>query len=113
MAELAGLIQSCVDKLCARLEEFQQSGNAVDLRVAFSALTVDVISMYAYGRSFRILEKPDMDPNLYRNISSGGELGLLLKQYPWIWKIASMLPYWLLTLLNPNVINMVNQRKVM
>lgn len=113
VAELAGLIQTRVDKLCARLEEFQKSENPVDLRLAFSALTVDVISMYAYGKSFNILEKPDMDPNLYKNIASAGELALLLKQYPWIFKMASVLPYWLLTWLNPNVIHMVNQRKVM
>ena len=111
--DYAGLIESSVDKLCARLEEFQKSKSPVDLRVAFSALTVDIISMYSYGRSYDSLGRSDLDPGLYRTIASGGELGLLLKQCPWILSIASSLPYWLVSLLNRNVIDMIDRRKVM
>lgn len=54
-----------------------------------------------------------MDPSLYKNIAAAGELGLLLKHYPWIFTIANLLPYWLVTYLDPNVIPVINQRNVM
>lgn len=110
--EYSSLIQASVDKLCTRLEEFQESQTPLDLRVAFAALTVDIISMYSYGRSYDSLAKTDMDPSVYRNIASGGELGLLLNQYPWILKIANLLPYRLVALLDSNVTAMINRRNV-
>jgi Cytochrome P450 len=112
VAKYAGIIQAAVDQLCVRLEEFYASGNPIDLKVAYSALTVDVISKYSYGNSYDILKKPDFAPDLYRNISSGGELALVLRHYPWILKLASLLPEWLVAM-NRNVSNVMIRQKVM
>ena len=112
VVEYSGSVVSTVDKLCARLEEFHTSQNPVDLRVAFSALTADVISQYCYGKSYDCLEKSDFDPDLYSNTASGGELGLLLKQCPWIFTIANSMPYWLIAWLNPKVVQMLDRRTV-
>ena len=110
--ECAGLIQSCVSKLCARLEEFHASQKPVDLQVAYSALTIDVITLYCLGRSYGSLEKPDFDPQLGKGMASSGELRLLLKQFPWIFKVFTLLPYSITGRLNPNAMDMVNRRRV-
>jgi hypothetical protein len=110
--EYSGIIESAVEKLCTRLEEFCESRNPIDLKVAFAALSGDVISSYSFGKSYDSLEKPNLDPGLYKNIASGGELALLLKQFPWILNIATLLPYWLVGRLNQNVMAMINRRKV-
>lgn len=110
--EYASFIQSCVSKLCARLEEFQTSHKPVDLQVAYSALTLDVISLYCLGRSYNSLEKPDFDSQLGKGIASGGELRLLLKQFPWIFKVFTLLPHSIAVRLNRNAMHMINRRNV-
>jgi hypothetical protein len=94
-----------------RLEEFYTSQNPIDLRVAYAALTADVISTYSYGKSYDTLKIPDFEPDLYRNISSGGELALVLRHYPWILNLASLLPEWLVAM-DRNVSNLFSRKKV-
>jgi hypothetical protein len=113
VAEYAGIIESLVNKLCGRLDEFLESKTPIDLRVAFAALTVDVISKYSYGTSYDVLGQPDLSPGLYRGIASGGELALLMYQFPWILKIATLLPHWLVGFLDRNVMDMIDRRTVM
>jgi cytochrome P450 len=111
--EYSDSIQSCVDKLCTRLEEFCTSQCPVDLQVALSALTIDVVSLYRYGRAYDSLGKPDFDAQLSKNIASAGELALLLKQCPWIFTLANLLPYSIAVRLDSKVKDMINRRKVM
>ncbi|MCJ1384873.1 hypothetical protein MMC17_007991 [Xylographa soralifera] len=111
--EYAGSIQSCVDKLCARLEEFSSSKHPIDLKIAFSALTGDVISLYSFGKAYNSLDNPEFDPKLYRGTSSGGELALLLMQFPWIFPIANLLPYWLVARMDGNMADMLDRRSAL
>ena len=109
--DYSGLIRSTVDKLCGRFEEFQTSKTPVDLRVAYAAFSIDVISTFCYGRPYNTLDRPDMEPGVHTSITSSGEISLLLKQCPWILKIANRLPYWLVALLNKNASTLINRKK--
>lgn len=111
--EYADSIQLCVDKLCARFEEFHTSQSSIELRIVIPALTMDIISLYSYGRSYDCLEKSNFDFGLAQMMASGGELALLLKQCPWIFKIANSLPYWLLARLDPKIMHAVDRKTVM
>lgn len=108
----ADLIQLCVDKLCVRLEELAISQRSMNLRVIFGALSMDVICLFGYGRSYNSLEKSDFDIDLYQVMSSGGELALLLKQCPWMFQAANMLPYSLVARLNPKLMLAINRKHV-
>lgn len=108
----ADSIQSCVDKLCARFEEFNTSQTPINLRLIFGALTIDIISLYSYGKSYKTLEKSDFDLDLYQLMTSGGELALLLKQCPWIFKTIDTLPYSLVMRLNPQIRNVITRKIV-
>ena len=110
--EYAGFIQSCVTKLCTRFDEFHVCQQPIELQVAYSALTLDMITLYCLGRSYGSLEKADFDPQLGRGIASGGELRLLLKQFPWILKIFALLPSSIASRLNRNCVDMVSRRRV-
>ena len=112
VVKYADSIQLCVDKLCVRFEEFQTSQKSIDLRLVFGALTIDMISLYSYGRSYNCLEKPDFDIEFYQLMTSGGELALLGKQCPWIFKIANLLPYSLATSLEPKIKHLIKRKRV-
>lgn len=105
-------IQSCVDKLCSRLEEYHTSQRSINLRVIFGALTIDIISIFGYGRSYNCLEKSDFDRDLYQLMASGGELALLLKQCPWVFQIANLLPYSFVAQFDPKILLAVKRKEV-
>lgn len=108
----ADTLQLCVDKLCVRLEELQTSQRSINLRVIFGALSMDMICSYGYGKSFNSLEKSDFDVESYRLWSSGGELALLLKQCPWIFQIANLLPYSFVARFDPKIMLAVKRKEV-
>ena len=112
ITEQSGIIESAVEKLCQRIEEFRTSQAPLDLRTIYSALTADVISKYSYGWSYDCLSKPDFDKQMFIEMSSSGELGLLLKHFPWIATAGNMMPLRLVEWLNPQIMALVNRRIV-
>ncbi|KAI4190278.1 MAG: hypothetical protein L6R41_000891 [Letrouitia leprolyta] len=88
------VVQSCVDKLCKRLEEHQSSGQKVNLMHAYTAFTGDVVTEYSFPSSYGLLDQPDFAPDYYElwmSILSGSHL---LKQFPWIFPLMSTFPLW-------------------
>lgn len=59
IARLEPVIQSVVDKLCDRLEDFRKSGEPVNLRNAYMALGTDVINQYCFSARDYYLDEPD------------------------------------------------------
>lgn len=110
--EYAHSMQSCVENLCVRLEAFHTSQSPINLRIIFFALTIDMISLCSFGRSYKCLEKSDFDLDLYQLITSTPELALLLKQFPWMIKIADLLPYSLVVRLSSQIKHGINLRRV-
>ena len=92
VAAQAASVRLLIDKLSERITEFRASGQPITLQVVFTALTADVISLYCYGESYDLLSKPDFDPDMYQSIASGGELALLLRQYPWVFTAFMAMP---------------------
>ncbi|KAL9001945.1 MAG: hypothetical protein Q9188_005103 [Gyalolechia gomerana] len=87
------IVQSCVDKLCRRLQEHRSTGRKVNLMHAYTALTSDVVTEYSFPASYGLLDQPDFAPDHYElwiSILSGSHL---LKQFPWIFPLISF-PLW-------------------
>lgn len=63
ITRLEPVLQSAVDKLCGRLGGFWESGEPVNLRSAYMALTMDVINQYCFARSDNNLDAPDFNPS--------------------------------------------------
>ena len=88
------------------------SRQPMSLQLVYAALTADVVSLYCYGESYDLLAKPDFDPDMYQSIASGGELALLLRQYPWVFTAFMAMPRWLVKTLKPPAMNMMRRRAV-
>ena len=112
VAAQAVSIQRLVDKLCARFTEFRASQQPLTLQLVFTALTADIISLYCFGESYDVLSRPNFDPEMYQVIASGGELALLLRQYPWVFTIFMALPRWIVVKLNSPAMYMMRRRAV-
>ncbi|KAF9886007.1 hypothetical protein FE257_012188 [Aspergillus nanangensis] len=62
------LIHDHVAKLINRLAQFHRDKQTVDLNVLFNALTIDIISHYAYGANFNFLESGDLQTEVRESL---------------------------------------------
>ena len=56
------LIQDKVDKLCIALSNYADTGEPVELGLAYMALSLEIISHYAFGKYFGLVEQPGFSP---------------------------------------------------
>ena len=60
------LIQAVVDKLCARLAEYQAVSKPVIMQHAFACVTTDIITEYSFPEGYNLLDEPgDFDSAHY------------------------------------------------
>lgn len=99
VSDLEPVIQQYVDQLKARLHE--KRGATVNLFNAFGCLTGDIITDYCFGRSLGLLQDENFTPEWHKMMHSLGEIGLLCKQFGWVFPLMRLVPPWLGKLLNP------------
>lgn len=56
------------------------------------ALTLDVISHYAFGEPFGLIEKPGFSPEWKKVLGSTIEAGIMNRHFPWLADMMMSLP---------------------
>ena len=112
VTKFSSSISSAVEQLCVRLQGFQNTGQPINLKVAFGALTLDIISEYSFARSSKTLADPDFASETWKAMFAMAELSMLLKQYPWLSTVAKAMPKWVVAVFNPNMIKSLELREV-
>lgn len=72
------------EKLCARLESYRGTNEAVNLTNAFSSLTIDVISSIIFEEPSDYLLDPNFNNEWYEILKMGTLSVPLFKHMPWI-----------------------------
>ncbi|KAF2665445.1 cytochrome P450 [Microthyrium microscopicum] len=85
-------IQDKVDKLCNRLESFANTDRVLELDIAYAALTLDVITEYAYGSSYNYLDDPDFKPEWKECMNTVFEQAAFRRATPWMTRIVQTFP---------------------
>ena len=101
VARLEPLIQSCVTRLCSRLEEHRKEGTVVDLSSAYRCLASDVIMEYALPHSRRLLDSSDFAASYHRVVRSLGRTGLWNRHFPFIIPLFRAIPRYIIAKLDP------------
>lgn len=96
VAKLEPLLVTTIQKLCAQIENYAGTGKPLELAAAFSCVTTDIITEYAFGRSYHFLDSPTFEPNLRSAIIKGGEMGPLVKQFPWFLRLVKTVPVYVI-----------------
>jgi hypothetical protein len=94
VTKIEPVIAEVVQKLCSQVQKHAGSGRPVTLSSAFSCMTTDVVTEYAFARSYDFLstDSPAFETNLHEAILAGSEIGLFVKQFPWMHHILQALP---------------------
>lgn len=71
--------------------------------VAATALTLDVITDYCFGQSWRCLEHPEFAPEWKQTMTNLFETVPISKQFPWLLAPISLLPLSIIRMMDPNM----------
>ena len=93
------LIQEKVDLLCTALGEYapdgsdgQRAGKEIELGLAYMSLTLDIISHYAFGKSYGLLSLPGFSQLWKDVIEQTMESFALVRNLPWLPELLKKLP---------------------
>ncbi|KAK2030379.1 oxoglutarate/iron-dependent oxygenase [Colletotrichum zoysiae] len=98
---LEPVIHTAIEKLISQLRTHAGSGNPVAINMAFSCVTTDVVTEYAFAKSYNFLDSPTFEPNFHRAIIAGTDMGPWFKQFPWLITLMNRLPQNLVMRINP------------
>ena len=90
--KLEPVVQSVIDQLVARLRTLQGTDSSVNLIDAFTCLTTDVISQYAFARPFGFMQSPDWAPHWHGLMMELSETFHLFKQFGWLEPMMRSIP---------------------
>lgn len=105
-------MRSAIVKLGSRLEALRGSGTNVNVVDMYSCLTGDVISQYAFTRSYNLLDTPDFAPHWHALWMDNGRSGHLLKQFGWLVPMLRCLPTWMVDIVAPSALVTIHLQKV-
>jgi cytochrome P450 len=93
--ELESVVQDKARKVCNRMQAGIEKGVPVDLHHAFRSVSIDVISDFAFNKSYEFLNKDDLGSYFFRTIHGAGPALWVFQQFPSLQAAALMMPPWL------------------
>lgn len=111
IAEFQPVIREKVEKFCQKISQYQD-GRVVRLNRAWMALTTDIITEYAFAKSYDQLDSPDFQDTLHEALLTIYVTGHFALHFPTVFPILDMLPDWLVLKMQPVLLPVVGLRKV-
>lgn len=92
VTKLEPIIYATVDKLSRRLEQVADAAGSVDLTMAFSCMTTDIVTQYAFAESSNFLDYTTFTPNFHEAILAGTRMGVWARHFPILFPILRSIP---------------------
>jgi hypothetical protein len=105
-------IQEKVDIFHRILREYEKVGTVLALDRAAAALTGDIMSEFAFAKSFNTLESKDFSESLHDAIMASVRSAHVLPQFPWLLPLLNRLPSNVVAKLQPNLAQLFHIGKV-
>jgi hypothetical protein len=106
--KLEPMIAEKIEKLCRRLHQAWETGEVINLRYAYAALTLDVITQYSFSKSYGALDADNWLCEwvvMVDEVSRGSHLN---KQFGWLLPLMKSLPIWFVRIANPVIMPFIN-----
>lgn len=85
-------MQEAAKKLVSRMQSAFETTGRLDLHYAFRAVSVDVITDYAFDESYRLLDAPDFGKEFFELIRGFGPATLFFQTFPAVRYVALHMP---------------------
>jgi len=109
---LEEVVQDAARKVVLRMQSAFETWGRVDLHYAFRAVSVDVITDYAFGESYKLLDAPDFGKEFFDIIRGFGPATLFFQTFPIARYVALRVPSWLGMLFKKPWRKMLQHRQV-
>ncbi|KAF8974372.1 cytochrome P450 [Flammula alnicola] len=90
---LEGLIQQKVELLVSKIKDTKNA--PINMFLAFRSATLDIITSYMFGHCLDALDYPNFGAPLVMDIQAALPLLWVVKAFPWMIPVLSILPGWL------------------
>lgn len=98
-------IQSCVNKLCHRLnKEYQGTFKVVKLDHAFATYTTDIITYYVFARSYDFLNYPEFVAPFTTAFEKFADASQICAHFPWLLSFMASLPKSVTAVVQPSMV---------
>ncbi|KAH7351363.1 cytochrome P450 family protein [Rhexocercosporidium sp. MPI-PUGE-AT-0058] len=108
--EFQPVIHEKVEKFCRKVAQYQ-NGQILPMSRALMALTTDIITEYAFARSYDQLDSPNFQESLHEALVAVYTVGQFALHFPVVFPILDMMPEWLVRRTQPEVLPVVGLRK--
>lgn len=112
ISRMEPLIRDLIEKLCVRFESCRSTGEPVNTLDAYAALTTDIITTYSFNTSYGCLEDPHWKNEWPQAMVESTMSVHLNKQFKWVFPAMQATPEWIVKIVNPPVMNLINFQKV-
>ena len=110
--DLEDVVQSKVTKLTALVRKTLRTGQSIDLHHGLRAVSIDVITDYAFGKSYDLLDTPDLGMAFFLMVHKLGPAAWIFRQWPWIRFIAFAIPEALIRILSEPIGEILDMKDV-
>ena len=110
ISKIEPLIGDVVNRLTDRMAVCAKEGKAIPLFYAYRCMTVDIISEYAFGSQFGLIDREDWGESFYSAWRALWEMSGLIRQVPVIMDIFEAMPRWLLAITQPSALEVIDMQ---
>ncbi|KAH0536015.1 hypothetical protein FGG08_007082, partial [Glutinoglossum americanum] len=101
--ELEGIVQAKVARLCERAADMLRASAPVNLHNGFRAVSIDVLTDYAFDDCYGLLDKPGFGEEFFAMIRGLFGTFWVFLQWPVLQKLSMSTPMWLAKILSKPV----------
>ncbi|PBP25265.1 hypothetical protein BUE80_DR003674 [Diplocarpon rosae] len=102
------VIRAKVEKLCRKVARYRD-GQVLPLSRAWVALTTDIITEYAFARSYDQLDSPGFEETLHEALQAIYTVGHVALHFSWVFPLLDLLPEWLVRRAQPEILPVVRE----
>jgi hypothetical protein len=84
------------------------TGQPIDINIAYSAFTSNIIVEYAFRKSYNYLDRPDFNKDFFRMIDSIYYIGAAARQFSWLLPVLLSILQWITTRMDAGIAAFAN-----
>ncbi|TVY18026.1 Cytochrome P450 monooxygenase sdnE [Lachnellula arida] len=92
LRKLEPLIQECISRLIAVFRQYQKTGETIEMKPAFGAMTSDIIAEYCFGNTENYIEAPGFNAHVIESVEALTDRVHITVQAQWLPKFLDRLP---------------------
>lgn len=110
--QLEGIVKQKVDKMLSRMQSAFEMTGQIDLHYPFRAVSVDIVTDYAFDNSYGFLNQPEFGREFFDMVRGFGPATLFFQSFPEFRQRALKVPLWIGKMINKHLERMIALREV-